>query len=214
MSPRRYKMDGKRASDLIGTRQRIVEATLHLHGQNGIFGTSWKDIAREADVSVGTVYKHFPDLDALIPACGELLMERVRPPQPDQIGDILAGATDACDRLERVAATLFAFYERGGRHLDSDLRERELPAMREWEDYLRALVAGFVREAIAGHGGDGDDAGKLLFLFDFPTFRSLRIRGTTPDDAARIVAGLADAWLKAAKSGLPAANDPPDSGAI
>lgn len=38
---------------------RIVEATLKLHGQKGIFGTTWQEIAQEADVAIGTVYKHF-----------------------------------------------------------------------------------------------------------------------------------------------------------
>jgi AcrR family transcriptional regulator len=41
------------------TRGRIVEATLALHSEKGMFDTSWKDIAKRADVSVATVYKHF-----------------------------------------------------------------------------------------------------------------------------------------------------------
>ena len=52
-------MDKRRAA-VEETRQRILEATLALHTEKGIFGTSWQDIAKRADVSVGTVYKHFP----------------------------------------------------------------------------------------------------------------------------------------------------------
>ena len=62
MSPRKYTMD-KRKAALEETRQRILEATLALHSEKGIFGTSWQDIAHRADVSVGTVYKHFPSLE-------------------------------------------------------------------------------------------------------------------------------------------------------
>ena len=70
----------KRKAAVQETRQRIVEATLALHAEKGIFGTSWQDIARRADVSVGTVYKHFPSLDELVPACGELMYAITRPP--------------------------------------------------------------------------------------------------------------------------------------
>ena len=66
MSPRRYTMTKKLAL-ATETRQRIVEATLKLHGEYGIFGTSWKDIATEANVSVGTVYRYFPTRDQLVP---------------------------------------------------------------------------------------------------------------------------------------------------
>ncbi|HET8822384.1 MAG TPA: helix-turn-helix domain-containing protein [Thermoleophilaceae bacterium] len=48
------------------------------HGENGIFGTSWQDIAKEADVSVATVYADFPSLDELLPACGALVIPDVK----------------------------------------------------------------------------------------------------------------------------------------
>ena len=182
MSPRRYSMTRKKAVTA-EFRQRILDATLKLHGQKGIFGTSWKDIAHEADVSVGTVYKHFPTLDELVPACGELLMERLKPPNPESIGEILGNATTPIERLLNVAKALFAFYHRGGRHLESDLRERELPAMREWEDYLRAMVTGFIREALIDnpfHGSPGRTAGASLFpQYPLQVVRVQRVRATT-----------------------------------
>jgi AcrR family transcriptional regulator len=79
LTPRKYTMDKRRAA-VEETRQRILEATLALHSEKGIFGTSWQDIAKRADVSVGTVYKHFPTLDELVPACGELMYAITRPP--------------------------------------------------------------------------------------------------------------------------------------
>ncbi|MER9024446.1 TetR/AcrR family transcriptional regulator [Mesorhizobium sp. M0815] len=195
MSPRRYSMASRTAA-FAKTRQRILDATIKLHTQNGIFGTTWKDIATEADVAVGTVYKHFPTLDDLVPACGELLMERLRPPSPEAVTEIIGDATDPEERLRRVANELFAFYQRGGRHLESDLRERELPAMREWEEYLRHMVAGFVREALA-HDGPGDDVVQAIsFLFDFPTFNAMRIRGMTVDLAVETATTMALCRLK------------------
>lgn len=194
MSPRRYTMTRKMAL-AAETRQRIVAATLKLHGHNGIFGTSWKDIATEANVSVGTVYRYFPTLDQLVPACGELLMERVQPPQPESIGDILGDAAQPAERIKRVADALFAFYERGGSHLDADLRERALPAVQEWEEFLRAMVAGFIGEALGEFHPDADTITKLSFLFDFPTFRAMSARGISATEASRIAAEMAIAWL-------------------
>lgn len=196
MAPRHYRMTRKKAASE-ETRQRIVDATLKLHGQRGIFGTSWSEIAREADVSVGTVYKYFPTLDELVPACGELLMARVQPPQPDSINVILGDAKEPGKRLQRVAEALFSFYYRGGQHLDSDLRERELPAVREWEGFLRGMVEGFVREALAGRCADDELISRLSFLFDFPAYNAMRIRGMDVEIAVATATEMAISWLDA-----------------
>lgn len=211
MAPRRYVMTRKKEL-AAETRQRILVATLKLHGRYGIFGTSWKEIAQEASVAVGTVYKYFPTLDQLVPACGELLMERVRPPQPESIISIIGDATEPTDRLYRVALELFAFYERGGRHLDIDSRERELPAVQEWESHLHNLVRGFVDEAVASCALNDEAIAKLAYLFDFPTFRAMRARGLSATDAASIATEMAIAWIGARQSGSPSSKSMAASG--
>jgi AcrR family transcriptional regulator len=189
MTPRRYDMS-RRAQAREDTRHRIVEATARLHGERGIFGTSWRDIAREADVSVATVYSHFPSLDELLPACGALVMERARPPRADQAAEFLRGVEGLCERLERVARELFLYYERGGPHLEVDVRERELPGMREWEESQRAMVTAFVRAAVAGAGADAQAIRLGSALLDMPTFKALRARGLAVRTSARMVARL------------------------
>src|SRR3712207_9294899 len=93
---------GKRKTAVEETRQRILEATLALHAEKGIFGTSWQDIAHRADVSVGTVYKHFPSLDELVPACGELMYAITRPPSPEDAPRMFAGADSLRSEERRV----------------------------------------------------------------------------------------------------------------
>jgi AcrR family transcriptional regulator len=159
-----------------------------------VLGTSWRDIAREADVAVATVYAHFPTLDELLPACGALVMERARPPRPEAAAAVVGDATDLCERFLRVARELFSFYERGGRHLEVDVRERELPGMREWEEWLSATVLAFVREAIGG-AADLRTARLVSALFDLPTYRALRERGAGTATAARMVAELAAGFI-------------------
>jgi AcrR family transcriptional regulator len=184
----------KRAAAREETRRRIVEATARLHGERGVLGTSWQDIAAEADVSVATVYKHFPSLDELLPACGALVMERARPPRPEEAAELLAGARGVAERLRRVADELFAYYERGGAHLDVDARERnELPGMREWEEGQRALVAAFVREALRPAGADSSTVRLASAFFDLPTYRALRARRIGRERAARAAARAAAA---------------------
>ena len=179
MSPRDYDMS-KRDLAREETRQRIVEATARLHGERGVFGTSWKDIAHEADVSVATVYAHFPSLDELLPACGALVMERVRPPTLDTLAEALEGAESLDERLEAVAKELFDFYERGGSLIEVDVRERELPGMSEWEDHMRDMVSSFLRRALAGQKADARTIRLMSAFFDLPTFKALRTRGVAP----------------------------------
>ena len=180
----------RRAEAREETRRRIVEATAKLHGERGVFGTSWRDIAEEADVSVATVYSYFPSLDQLLPACGQLVMERLRPPSSDAAPSIIGDAEDLRERLRRAAHELFGFYERGGPHIEVDIRERELPGMREWEESLRATVATFIREALAGHA-HARKARLVTAFFDLPTYKALRARGASPTSAAEMVAEVA-----------------------
>jgi AcrR family transcriptional regulator len=172
------------------TRRRVLEATLALHTEKGILGTSWQDIAQRADVAVGTVYRHFPSLAELVPACGELLFERTRPPSPEDAPAAIGDEPDPVIRLERAATTLFAFYERAGAHIDSDVRERQLPEVREWEEYLRFTVTTFVREALSGRRVSAQTLELMSAFFDFRTYSALRTRGVTSARAAREVSRM------------------------
>jgi AcrR family transcriptional regulator len=186
----------RRAASRNETRNRIVEATAKLHGERGVLGTTWQDIAREADVSVSTVYAHFPSLTELLPACGQLVMSRVRPPTADDAGEIVGDARDTHERLRRVARALFSFYERGGPHIEVDIRERQLPGMREWEESQRATVAALVRAALVDEATG--DVGLISAFFDLPTYKALRSRGVGTERAAETVAEVALGLLRQA----------------
>jgi AcrR family transcriptional regulator len=196
MSPRRYDMT-RRSAARNETRDRIIEATAKLHGDRGVLGTSWQDIAREADVSVSTVYMHFPSLDELLPACGQLVMGRVRPPTADSADEIIGDAGSTRERLVRVARELFAFYERGGPHIEVDIRERELPGMREWEQSQRETVAALVRAALVAERPDAASLRLVSAFFDLGTYKALRTRGVGTKRAAETAAEAALAVLNA-----------------
>jgi len=191
-------MDKRRAA-VEETRQRIVEATLALHAEKGIFGTSWQDIAHRADVSVGTVYKHFPSLDELVPACGELMYAITRPPSMEDAPRIFAGANSLEGRLERLVSELFGFYERGAPYIETDFQERQLPAVVEWEAYMRATIAGLVREALVSAEPDERTVQSVSALLDFSTFKSFLDRDIQKYQAAKTMSEVLLCWINGSR---------------
>ena len=195
MTPRKYTMD-KRKAAVEETRRRIVEATLALHAEKGAFGTSWQDIAKRADVSVGTVYKHFPSLDELVPACGELVFAISRPPSLEDAPQIFAGASSLEERLGRLVSEFFDFYERGEPYLEIDFQERQLPAVQEWEAHMRATREGLARKALRPLLEPGERTVRALSaLIDFPFFKSFRRHDISKAEAEEIVKSMLLCWI-------------------
>lgn len=189
MTPRKYtKTKREAATEVI--RQRILESTLELHSKNGIFGTSWKDIAKQADVSLATVYNHFPSLDELVPACGELMYAIAQPPSLDNAEDIFANAVSVEERITQLVKTLFDFYERGEPYLDVDHQERTLASVQEWETYLKSLIEGLTRIALKPIKPGKRTVDIVSALLDVPVFLSFRRRGMSKREVERSIYDL------------------------
>ncbi len=200
MTPRKYSMDRRRAS-VEETRRRIVEATLALHTEKGMFDTSWRDIAERADVSVATVYKHFPSLDELVPACGALIMSITGPPSLEDAPRIFKDARTLEERLERLVSELFDFYERGEAYMEVGAKERQLPAVREWEAGMRAVREGLAREALRPVRPDERTVRALGALLDFPVFKSFRRHDVTKAEAEEMVNEMLLCWIRERRGG-------------
>jgi AcrR family transcriptional regulator len=198
LAPRKYSMD-KRKAAVEETRQRILEAALALHAEKGIFGTSWQDIAHRADVSVGTVYKHFPSLDELVPACGELAYAIIRPPSLEDAPQIFAEANSLEKRLGRLISELYTFYERGAPYIETDFQERRLAAVVEWEAYMRSTIAGLVREALASAEPDEHTVQSVSTLLDFSTFKSFLDREIPKQQAAKTMSEVLLCWINCSR---------------
>jgi AcrR family transcriptional regulator len=101
------------------TRQRIVEATVELHGSVGPASTTIAAIAEAAGVTRLTVYRHFPDEAALFGACSAHWISRQQLPDPgawSQIGDPAA-------RLRVGLADLYRFFRVGAGMLTGIYRD-------------------------------------------------------------------------------------------
>lgn len=194
MSPRKYNKS-KRTAESETIRRRILESTLALHSQKGIFGTSWKDIARHADVSLATVYNYFPSLDELVPACGELMFAIAQPPSLDDANAIIAGAETLENRIVRLLKILFDFYERGEPYLDIDHQERTLEPVREWEAYLKDLIDGLTRTALQPIAPGKQTVEAVGALLDVPVFLSFRRRGMSRAEIEQMMNDLLLCWV-------------------
>jgi len=174
MSPRSY--DGrKRARAREETRRRITEATVTLHGQQGIHGTSYAEIARLADVSIPTVYAHFPDLDHLVEACGSHLMQRFKMPGPE----IFDGCSGSATRIDRLVDQLFELYAAARPWLRREPVESEIPRVRQFHEARRAALRGLVLEAFSPAfpaGVPEDTEAIACVLLDHPSYGALAER--------------------------------------
>lgn len=194
MTPRKYSMERRRAA-VKETRRRIVEATLALHSEKGMFDTSWKDIAERADVSVATVYKHFPTLDELLPACGALIMAITDPPSLEDAPEIFGEAQALEERLGRLISEMLDFYERGEPYMEVGPKERQLPAVQGWEAGMRATREGLVREALRPIQPDERTVWAVGALLDFPVFKSFRRHGVTKAEAEGVLTEMLLCWI-------------------
>lgn len=99
----------KRAEQVDQTRQRIIEAAVHLHGTVGPAATTIAALAEQAGVTRLTVYRHFPDDYALFQACSAHWMSQRVLPDPEAWARI----ADPADRLRAGLADLYRFYRAG-----------------------------------------------------------------------------------------------------
>jgi AcrR family transcriptional regulator len=158
-------------------RQRIVEAARVVFAERGLSG-SYDDIAREAGVGVGTVYRRFPEKEQLIDA---LFEERL-----EQMVDVARAAVDNPDPWESFAGFLIRMQEI--QSLDRGFKEIVLAGARGAERAAAARellipLAAQILERAKDAGAVRDD----LELTDFPMIQlaigaiAESSRDTSPD---------------------------------
>jgi AcrR family transcriptional regulator len=185
MSPRKYDMS-RRASAVAQTRRRIIDATRELHTEQGIAVTSWDDIAARAGVGVGTVYRHFPSLDELIPACDEISMQIVAPPHPEDVPSLFDGIDAPAERIERLIQEVFAIYERGAPELRVIRNEHEVhPSVAEAGEELEASLSALVDAAVTPA-----DRAVVRAMVDLGTWQALRDQGLGAAEAVDAVSRM------------------------
>jgi AcrR family transcriptional regulator len=194
---RKYELK-RRADEMADTRRRITEAAVELHGTVGPARTTMSSVAQRAGVQRHTVYRHFPDEEALLAACSAHYF--TANPWPDV--EPWRRVSDPRKRLARALDELYAYYERTEPMLTNVLRDAALvDAVRTALVPLQAYLA----EAVAILAADWPARGRrqrvleaaLYHAIDFHTWRSLarsdRITRTeTAELAIALVASAAE----------------------
>jgi AcrR family transcriptional regulator len=148
-------------------KARIAAATAELHAAQGVFATSYAQIAQHAGVSLPTVYKHFPSLDELLQACtGHVATQAPVFPQERMLAasELAAAAAvlvEACDALN-------AFYE----PWSSWREDAHLPVLQQMAQDRRSRVLALCQLLLERHGAPGPHAAiaavwESVLHFDF-----------------------------------------------
>ena len=176
------------------TRRRITESAVALHEERGPAQTSISAIADRAGVRRSTVYRHFPDEDALFAACSSHFRGTNPPPDPRA----WAAIEDPAARTETALRELYAFYGRTHSMYSSLLRDEPLVPvvqrlLRDFYGYLRTIQD----VLIAGRGLRGRAATRtraaIGHALAFPTWRSLiHEQGLADDDAVALMCLLVE----------------------
>jgi AcrR family transcriptional regulator len=180
----------RRAEQMDQTRQRIVEATVELHGSVGPAATTIAAIADRAGVTRLTVYRHFPDEAALFGACSAHWASRQQLPDPGA----WSGIGDPAARLRAGLADLYRFYRAGAgmlTHIHRDraaLPEAHQQALRDGDTLVRDILT-------APFGGTGEKHRRLRaavsHAISFWTWRSLCLdQGLTDTEAVAVMIGM------------------------
>lgn len=157
-------------------------------------GTSLEDIARRADVALGTVQRHFPSLDDVVRACSPRIVEITRPPKPE----IFAGQHSLSQRIKTLVQELFAFYERAAPWLEVGRCERKrFPALDAGVQHLEERLEVTVREALRPEITDERTLKMITALTDFYVWKSLSDRGVR-EEAPALISDVLLFWLSGA----------------
>jgi AcrR family transcriptional regulator len=182
---RRYQLKA-RAEAQEATRARIAAAAAGLHRDVGVARTTVADIARRAGVQRLTVYNHFPDLAALLPACAAHWMAEHPPPA---LQDALARAEPA-ERLRSALTAIYGWYRATAPMQRRVFGERaSVPELDAWmARSADRTLAGIAAELAAGF--DRPQARPLIALaLDFWTWERLDREGLGDAAAAGLMAG-------------------------
>ncbi len=191
------------------TRARITESAVALHEELGPARTSISAIAERAGVRRSTVYRHFPDEEALFAACSSHW--RAGNPPPD-LGAWTA-IEDPAERTRTALRELYAFYGRTEGMYASLLRDEPLvPIVQRLLGHFYGYLRSIQDVLMAGRGMRGAAARRtraaIGHALAFPTWRSLaREQGLADGDAVALMCALVEeaASARSARRRLPTA---------
>ena len=178
---RQYRMTA-RADQVEQTRKRIVEAAVALHGSVGPANTTVTAIADKAGVTRLTVYRHFPDDDALFAACTAHWATQQQMPNLDA----WLVEADPAKRVHAALTDLYRFFADAEPMLTRSARDRDaLPEFLRQRNQARdAARVEAVLSAWPRRRRTSTRRALVAHALDFNTWRSLCIEHGLPSEKA------------------------------
>ncbi|ABG04015.1 transcriptional regulator, TetR family [Rubrobacter xylanophilus DSM 9941] len=182
-------------SDAARNRRRIVEAARRLFAERGACAVSMEEIAREAGIGKGTLYRRFPHKGVL---CEALLDEPTRQLQEETMRDLADPGSGPLEKLDRFLSRLARFTEENldllyGGHEPLSGEARVAYYSHPAHQWRRWTVLGLLRAAVReGALGEELDVEYLSEALLAPLgvdlyYHQRRVQGMS---AERIAAGL------------------------
>jgi len=168
------------------TRARITRAAIELHGSIGPAATTMSAVAERAGVTRATLYRHFPNEDALFKACSTEWRSANPAPSPDQWATI----SDPYDRLKTALPALYGWYRSAEAMRANLLRDLDVlprPVRNGIESYPRT-VADVLDSAWPRRSRLRRAA--IAHAVAFETWQSLAHEGLSDAEAAKLIIGL------------------------
>lgn len=182
----------QRSADPVGTRTRLLRATLAIVGRQGVAAVTNRAVAAEAGVALGSLTYHFASQDDLLRESLMLFVDEEVERLRALVAEIEGGAAGTAERITEV------FRQAGGQaHLaqfdlyvhaarDPSLREAVARSFSVYEDVARATLAALDLPA------EDVFVAALVALIDGYELRRLTL-GEEPDPPlAELLAGFAE----------------------
>jgi len=139
-------MSGLQKAKSEETQRRVLEAAIAAVEAGGQEAVNIRKIASEAGYSVGSVYKHYEDQDALLLAVNSVTLSRIKA----VMAAAVEGIDDPLAQLKILAQTYLA-YARDNRNLWNTLFGHRLPAGKEvpdWHIQENVALLGFIADPL------------------------------------------------------------------
>ena len=152
-------------------RNRILDAAERCFVRSGFHRTTMQDVAAEAGMSPGNLYRYFPSKDAIVAGLSERDRARV------------AKDFDTFDTGDFMKS----FAQLGRKHFEDEPRERAILCLEIWAEATRNPAFADISEAF-----DEDIYGRMTTLFRHAQAKGVIAADVDPDSLAFLVSTLAD----------------------
>lgn len=157
---------------------------MQCHAEEGMLATSLQDVAHRADVALGTVYRHFPTIEDLVGACGEVFFALLALPDREEAKARFRGARSRRARVERLVGEVASLYRTAaGAFLGVREARDDLRAAAEGQRRMEGAIDLLVDEALRPLRATEEQRRLVRALLDARFWVTLVEHGLDPDAA-------------------------------